>query len=165
MPEDEAVEYLFYNVLDPAICIYESDVRVFRECQNLPRPDYPVQIILPQDIPINGSHAVTPRALWQELHSASPPVVLDVREPREWKQGHIPEAHLKPLSHLFSTEDIPQKEIPRDRAVVLVDRGGRRSARVASLLLKQRGYDRVTILDGGMLAWEAAGLLEAVEEF
>ncbi len=44
--EDDAIEHLFNKVLDPAICIYESGVRVFRECQNLPRPDYAIQIPL-----------------------------------------------------------------------------------------------------------------------
>jgi SulP family sulfate permease len=36
LQEDHAVEHLFYKILDPAICIYECDVRAFKECQNLP---------------------------------------------------------------------------------------------------------------------------------
>lgn len=165
LPEDEAVEHLFYKVLDPAICIYESGVRVFRECQNLPRPEYAIQIplqaamagggIIRQD----GLPTVAPRTLWQQLHSPTPPLVVDVREPREYKQGHIPQAQLAPLSTLLKEPP----DLTNDRPVVLVCRTGRRSARAASLI-KANGSQGVAVLEGGMLAWEAAGLLEAIDE-
>ena len=41
-------------------------------------------------------------------------------------------------------------------------RTGRRSTRAASIP-HSRGYDNISVLDGGLVAWEAAGLLEAVE--
>jgi rhodanese-related sulfurtransferase len=31
-------------------------------------------------------------------------------------------------------------------------------------MLQNKGYQNVRVLEGGMLAWEAAGLLEAVDE-
>jgi len=158
LSEDDAIEYLFYKVLDPAICIYESGVRVFKECQNLPRPDYAVQIPLQLARAAKPVPAVTATQLWQQLHSPAPPLVIDVREPREYQRGHIPQAQLMPLPTLLQAP----LELPHDRPVVLVCRGGRRSARVASVLAND-GYANVTILDGGMLAWEAAGLLEAIE--
>jgi rhodanese-related sulfurtransferase len=46
--------------------------------------------------------------------------------------------------------------------VALVCRGGRRSERAACLLRRQ-GYDNVVALRGGMLAWEAENLLEAID--
>jgi SulP family sulfate permease len=52
--------------------------------------------------------------------------------------------------------------LPRQRKIVLVCRGGRRSERAACLLQSQ-GYSNVTVLQGGMLAWEAEGLLEAID--
>ncbi|HBY98386.1 MAG TPA: sulfate transporter [Chloroflexi bacterium] len=156
--EDEAIEYLFYKVLDPAICIYESDVRVFRECQNLPRPDHAVEILVPTDIPIRGVPDVSPRDLWQQLHSDRPPRVIDVREPREFKQGHIPHAQLVPLPTLLSEK----LELARDGTVVFVCRGGRRSTRAAAIA-RDQGYENVAVLQGGMLAWEAAGLLKAID--
>ncbi len=163
LPEEGAIEYLFYNVLDAAVCIYESDVRVFRECQNLPRPDYPVQLIFPSAILIEGIKSVEPRDLWEQARSATPPNILDVREPREWKRGHIPQAQLQPFSSFFSKNGaFSQVALPLDEPVVLVCRAGRRSERVAALL-RQRGYAHVSVLEGGMLAWEAAGLLSAVE--
>ncbi len=158
LSEDEAIEYLFNKVLDPAICIYESGVRVFRECQNLPRPDYAIQIPL-QVAQAKAAASLPVQALWQQLRGAEAPLVVDVREPREFKQGHIPQAQLVPLSTLLSGTT----DLPRDRPIVVVCRSGRRSARAAALLHGQ-GYDKIMILQGGMLAWETAGLLEAVGE-
>jgi SulP family sulfate permease len=53
------------------------------------------------------------------------------------------------------------QELRRDLPIVLTCRTGRRSVRAAAAL-QSRGYDNVSILDGGLAAWEAAGLLEAV---
>jgi SulP family sulfate permease len=86
------------------------------------------------------------------------PFVVDVREPREFSQGHIPEAQSLPLAH-FLTNDW---QLPKDQPIVLVCRSGRRSRRAAILLIDS-GLENIRILDGGMAAWEAAGLLEAVK--
>lgn len=155
--EDEAIEYLFYKILDPAVCIYESDVRVFRECQNLPRPDYQVRLIVPGEI--GGAVAeIAPRDLWRRLREPTPPRVVDVREPREWAQGHIPQATLHPLPTLLDgAPDLALNGAP----VVFVCRSGRRSSQAAALVGSQ-GQGDVAVLAGGMLAWEAAGLLVAV---
>jgi SulP family sulfate permease len=53
-------------------------------------------------------------------------------------------------------------DLPTDRPIVFVCRTGRRGARVVTAL-KEHGYSNIRILRGGMLAWEAAGLLEAVD--
>ncbi len=37
LTDDDAIRFLFNRRLDPAICIYECPVRVFQECQNLPK--------------------------------------------------------------------------------------------------------------------------------
>jgi SulP family sulfate permease len=158
LAEDDAIEHLFNKVLDPAICIYESGVRVFRECQNLPRPDYAIQIPLQAVAPVVGLASVPSQTLWQQLRGAAPPLVVDVREPREFKQGHIPQARLLPLSKLLAEPP----DLPRDQPIVLVCRSGRRSVRAAARLHEQ-GYHKLTILQGGMLAWENAGLLAAIE--
>jgi SulP family sulfate permease len=158
LDEDTAIEYLFSKVLDPAICIYESGVRVFRECQNLPRPDYAIQIPLQPARPTRAAPAITAAQLWQLLHDPNPPLVIDVREPREYQRGHIPQAQLIPLPALLAAPP----ELPTERRVILVCRSGRRSERAAAAFDGQvRGT--IGVLEGGMLAWEAAGLLEAVE--
>ncbi len=82
--------------------------------------------------------------------------ILDVREPGEWAQFHIPGATLIPLG------DLPNRlnEVPKDREVVVVCRTGHRSAQGRDILLKA-GYTRVTSMAGGMTQWQAQGLVIA----
>ena len=101
---------------------------------------------------------VAARDLWAELREPDPPLVVDVREPREFRQGHIPQARIIPLPQLLGGP----ADLPRDRRIVVVCRSGRRSALATAALLGQ-GYTELATLAGGMLAWEAANLLEAVE--
>jgi SulP family sulfate permease len=159
LEEDGAISHLFHKVLDPAICIYECDVRAFRECQNLPKHAFPSEIPLHTDIPAGQVAEVPPQELWQRLRSPHPPQVVDVREAREFRQSRIPQARLVPLSRLLGET----AELPRDLSIVFVCRGGRRSTR-AAYLVQNRGYEEVAVLQGGMLAWEAANLLAAVGE-
>ena len=49
LTEENAISYLFHRALDPAVCIYECPVRVFKECQNLPKRTLPVDMTLPTD--------------------------------------------------------------------------------------------------------------------
>lgn len=84
--------------------------------------------------------------------------MLDVREPREFRRSHIAEAQSTPLSMLLAGG----LALSADRPVVLVCRTGRRSRRAAAVL-RDLGHHDLTVLAGGMQAWEAAGLLTAVE--
>ncbi|MEE6294996.1 rhodanese-like domain-containing protein [Georgenia wangjunii] len=78
-------------------------------------------------------------------------VVLDVREQDEWDAGHVPGATHIPLGELPArTADVPEADL------VVVCRSGGRSAR-ATAWLTQAGFDARN-LDGGMKAWERAGL-------
>jgi SulP family sulfate permease len=160
LPEDQAIEYIFHKILDPAICIYECEIRAFKECQNLPKRSSDEIIPLPPlFIPTNGVADIAPQDLWSKLmRSPTPPLVIDVREPREFQRGHIPHAQLIPLPKLVA--EAP--DLPHDREIVLVCRSGRRSQR-AAYLLKEKNGAKVRVLKGGMLAWEAAKLLEAVD--
>jgi rhodanese-related sulfurtransferase len=78
--------------------------------------------------------------------------LLDVRDPDEWAFGHAPQAHHVPMMQIPARVD----EVPADRDVVVVCRVGARSAQVVAYLRAQ-GFERVANLDGGMIAWEAAG--------
>jgi SulP family sulfate permease len=159
LTEDYVIGHLFQRVLDPAICIYECHARVFKECQNLPRQTYPAEIPLHTDIPPDTVAGVSPQELWQKLHNGeTAPLVIDVREPREFKRGHIPEAKLIPLPKILT--EMP--DLSGNGEIIVVCRGGRRSTR-ATWMLQNNGYHNVRVLRGGMLAWEAAGLLEAID--
>lgn len=79
--------------------------------------------------------------------------VLDVREPDEWAEVHIPGATLIPLRQLAARTT----ELPRDQEIVVVCRSGNRSQQGRDILL-DAGFERVTSMAGGMTDWRAAGL-------
>jgi rhodanese-related sulfurtransferase len=78
--------------------------------------------------------------------------VLDVRERREWKAGHVPGSKNIPLSTLARRTH----ELPAQRTYVAVCRSGSRS-RSATATLRGAGF-QVLNLKGGMNAWHRAGL-------
>ena len=79
-------------------------------------------------------------------------ILLDVREPAEWRAGHAPKARHIPLGQL--TDRLT--EIPADRPVITVCRSGARSRQAAALLARQGR--QVHNLTGGMHAWTGAGM-------
>jgi glyoxylase-like metal-dependent hydrolase (beta-lactamase superfamily II)/rhodanese-related sulfurtransferase len=86
------------------------------------------------------------------LRSASPPLVLDVREPDEFdgELGHIAGAVLIPLKELSARAC--EVEAHKDRSILVVCRAGVRSATGAAILTGL-GYEHVTNLKGGMVDW------------
>ncbi|WP_322751793.1 MULTISPECIES: rhodanese-like domain-containing protein [unclassified Frankia] len=78
-------------------------------------------------------------------------LLLDVREVEEWDAGHVTGAVHIPMGELLERLD----EVPRERDVVVVCRSGQRSAAVTAYL--HRAGWRVRNLNGGMIAWDAAG--------
>ncbi len=92
---------------------------------------------------------------------ARPPaglVVLDIRTPEEFRDGHLPGAR----NLDFFAPDFRQRleALARgDAPVLLYCRSGNRSGQ-AMRLLRQWGRDDVLHLAGGFRAWRAAGLPE-----
>jgi rhodanese-related sulfurtransferase len=87
-----------------------------------------------------------------DLLDARTAIVLDVRQPAEWKTGHIKGAIHIPLSQLSSRLN----QLPRGKTIVTVCRSGHRSA-LAARTLSRAGHD-VLNLKGGINAWARAGL-------
>ena len=81
-------------------------------------------------------------------------VILDVREPDEFKNGHIPNAKNIPRGLL---EFQVSSRIP-DKATLIITycKSGARSA-LAAYTLKQMGYNNVMNMAGGWLGWLKAG--------
>ncbi|MEY2460668.1 MAG: hypothetical protein QOG30_2498 [Acidimicrobiaceae bacterium] len=77
--------------------------------------------------------------------------LVDVREPDEYENFHVPGARLIPLA------DVPERieEIPDDQRVYVICATGARSARAVEFLNRQ-GYDTVNVA-GGSKAWLEAG--------
>jgi hydroxyacylglutathione hydrolase len=89
----------------------------------------------------------------EQLASADPPLVLDVRNPRESAIKHIEGSVNIPLTHL--QERIA--EIPRDRRIAVHCAGGYRSS-IAISILHQYGITHLVEMAGGLAAWDAAKL-------
>ncbi len=89
----------------------------------------------------------------EELASGHPPLVIDVRAPREWEAKHIAGSVNLPLNHL--QERIA--EVPRNRRIALHCAGGYRSS-IAVSILHQHGITNLIEIAGGLAAWEAAQL-------
>jgi rhodanese-related sulfurtransferase/glyoxylase-like metal-dependent hydrolase (beta-lactamase superfamily II) len=94
----------------------------------------------------------------EELASADPPLLLDIRNPREWATKHIEGSVNVPLNHL--QERIA--EIPRDRRVAVHCAGGYRSS-IAAGILHQYGITNLIEMAGGLAAWDAAKLPVVLE--
>jgi hydroxyacylglutathione hydrolase len=77
--------------------------------------------------------------------------VLDVREPFEFRHGHVPGARLLPSGEAWSRLE----EVPPDRAIAVVCGDQTRSAAVASML--QRAGRDVRLVMGGMVDWLERG--------
>jgi len=88
-----------------------------------------------------------------ELASANPPLLLDIRNPREWATKHIDGSVNIPLNHLQERLG----EIPRDRPIAIHCAGGYRSS-IAASILHQNGITHLIEMAGGLAAWEASQL-------
>lgn len=102
-----------------------------------------------QDL-VQSTEKVSAAMLADELASANPPLVMDVRSAREWAAGHLQGSVNLPLTQL--QERIA--EVPRDRRIAVHCEGGYRSS-IAASLLSQHGFADMAELAGGIAAWEA----------
>jgi rhodanese-related sulfurtransferase len=76
--------------------------------------------------------------------------VIDVREPDEYVDGHVPGARLMPLSRLGALADVPGGQ-----RVYVICASGNRSKAGAGLLV-QRGIEAYSVA-GGTGGWAATG--------
>ena len=82
-------------------------------------------------------------------------VVLDVRTPAEYTEGHIPGTHFNIDVLEDNYTEIALKNLPKDKPVALYCRSGNRSKNAARILA-ENGYE-VVELGSGFRGWVAAG--------
>ena len=83
--------------------------------------------------------------LWQNKEA----ILIDVRTPAEYRDGHIPGVVNIPLDELEKR----MGEVPKDKKVVLICRTGNRSAQ-GTKLLRSKGFNNVYNSTGGMTTWK-----------
>jgi hydroxyacylglutathione hydrolase len=108
------------------------------------------QASIPQ---IVSTDRLSPQTAVDRIAGPNPPLVIDLRTPRERAEKSIKGSMHRPLNTL--RDGLP--DIAHDRAIIVHCAGGYRSSMAASLLQRD-GFTNVSELAGGIAAWEAAGL-------
>jgi molybdopterin/thiamine biosynthesis adenylyltransferase/rhodanese-related sulfurtransferase len=101
---------------------------------------------------------LTPEQAYEELENANGDIVLlDIREPHEHAEVHLEGDVLVPPVEVAGLA-ADQRAPDTSRRLILYCRSGARSARAAHLLQEEFGYENVANVEGGILAWQEAGL-------
>lgn len=82
-------------------------------------------------------------------------LLIDVRTPGEFVQGHAPGATLIPLDQL--QQRLGELRGAHDQPIALICRSGNRSGQ-AQVILEKAGFTKAVNVEGGMIAWARAGL-------
>ncbi|MCA9860097.1 MAG: MBL fold metallo-hydrolase [Thermomicrobiales bacterium] len=104
--------------------------------------------------PVDRLQALSPEQFQSMLQASDDVVLLDVRSRDEWKLGHIERARNEFAGDISAGAEV---ETGDAEIVMLTCATGYRS-RVAASMLESRGVASLVQLDGGMDAWDAAGL-------
>ncbi len=102
-------------------------------------------------LPAKGVRSIGIDELKQMLSNKQSSVqYVDVREPGEFRQGHVQGFRNIPLGQLKGRLG----ELDRDKPVVVMCHSGMRSAQAARILVKN-GFSDVRNVTGGMVAWNS----------
>lgn len=103
---------------------------------------------------MSGADAVVPEVDLESFEAAwrDGAAVLDVRNPDEYEEKHVPGAVLVPLPELGERLD----EVPEGRPLYVICARGGRSRSAAEALLLQLGWPVVNVSDGTE-GWAASG--------
>ena len=85
--------------------------------------------------------------------------ILDVRDPEEWAEYHIPSSTLIPRDEL----EIRINEVPFDQEVLVICSHGLRS-QAGRDILRTAGHTQVSSITGGIRVWKSAGYPTITEE-
>ena len=98
---------------------------------------------------------ITAKEVNESLSSGRKFALIDVRTPAEHGEIHIEGSHLMPLDRLDT--EAAKGLIKDSEACVLVCRSGKRAA-TAMEKLAAAGCEKLMVLEGGVTAWDEAGL-------
>jgi hydroxyacylglutathione hydrolase len=96
---------------------------------------------------------IDPSELARRLDSGGGPVVLDVRDPAEFADSHIPGSVSIPYGELADRLE----QLPDEAQIATVCSGGKRSCLAASILQREGFENVVHVGDGGVGTWRRQG--------
>lgn len=107
-----------------------------------------------QSFNIDGVEHISPGNAFEELQNGTA-IFLDVREESEYMIEYIP---LKDVFHFPMSSIMDNlKNIPGEKPVIVVSRGGVQSVKVTNML-NRNGFINAVNLDGGLIAWKSKAL-------
>lgn len=101
-----------------------------------------------------GGESVSAQQLVEMVNKQNA-IVLDVRDKKEFDQGHIVDSVNIPFSALESRVDEISKH--KDRPIVIACKMGQH-ANAAGTVLRKKGFETVTRLTGGIMEWRNQNL-------
>lgn len=99
--------------------------------------------------PLPSFQSIAPEEALERLENEQGIILLDVRTPAEYAEGHIPGSLLIPLQTLEEQASLQLTD--RDTPIFVYCRSGQRSLEAAKILVEQ-GYTQVYDL-GGIIDW------------
>lgn len=81
-------------------------------------------------------------------------LLIDVRTPKEFKEGHIENA--QNIDFLAPTFQDNIKKLNIEKPIIVYCRSGRRSAK-STKILQEAGFTEIYDLQGGIIKWEQEG--------
>ncbi len=100
---------------------------------------------------------ISPAALHEVLQDKTFQNVIDVRTPVEFAEVHVDSAKNVPLDSLKPDELHDTYRLSIEKPIYILCRSGQRATKAADQLAKA-GYPNSIVVEGGTLAWIAAGL-------
>jgi rhodanese-related sulfurtransferase len=101
--------------------------------------------------------AISPRQLHDRQQQGQSAAILDVRTPAEHAQIHVAGAHLEPLDRLDGSRLAGVNGFAKDQPIYLLCAAGTRAKKAAEQLEKA-GFEQCIVVEGGITAWDHAGL-------
>ena len=119
--------------------------------------DLPIDAGLPESMPHGLNEAIDKVSLVspEDMQQAPTPVTIFVDTSDDFARGHIPGSHWVPRGWLeFRIVDVVP---PEDAPITVTCSDGVQSV-LAGATLSELGYRGISVLEGGMASWQAAGL-------
>ncbi|WP_169891032.1 rhodanese-like domain-containing protein [Litchfieldia alkalitelluris] len=100
--------------------------------------------------PVKGLTNLNEAEIKKKLKRPKDVVLIDVRQPYEYKAKHLPGAINVPISHLKRKNEM----IPEDKEIILYCQTGIRSKNAARMIKKKHKVSSISHLKGGLYEWE-----------